>query len=75
VVAMDVDAIRCQFIQDNLRLAVEERDRERRREILQAFSAYFEWFGEQLPERERLGIKSQLATLESLEASKLPNVL
>jgi|HubBroStandDraft_6_1064221.scaffolds.fasta_scaffold333678_2 hypothetical protein len=71
---MDVDAIRCQFIQDNLRLAVEERDRERRREILQAFRAYFEWFGGQLPEQDRLGIKSQLATLESLEASKLPNV-
>jgi hypothetical protein len=66
---MDVDAIRCRFIQENLRLAVVERDSERRRQILQAFRAYFEWFGARFPEPERLGIKTQLARLESLEPS------
>jgi hypothetical protein len=69
---MDVDAIRCRFIQDNLRLAAVERDSERRRQILQAFRAYFEWFGARFTERERLGIKTQLARLESLEPSKQP---
>jgi hypothetical protein len=71
---MDVDAIRCQFIRDNLRLAVLERDPERRLQVLDAFRAYFEWFGARFPERERLGIQALLARLESLRTSKLPNV-
>jgi hypothetical protein len=66
---MDVDAIRCQFIQDNLRRAMTERDAERRTEFLRAFRAYFEWFGSRFPEREKLGLLSQLASLEALEAS------
>jgi hypothetical protein len=71
---MDVDAIRCKFIEDNLRRAVVEPDTERRQEFLKAFRAYYEWVGARLPERDRLGIKTQLALLESLEPSKLPNV-
>jgi hypothetical protein len=71
---MDVDAIRCQFVQDNLRRALVEGDAERRREILEAFRAYFEWFGSRFPDREKLGIQAQLERLETLQGSKLPNV-
>jgi hypothetical protein len=63
---MDVDAIRCQFVQDNLRRAFIEGDRERRREILEAFRSYFEWFGPRFPEREKLVIQDLLAGLEAL---------
>ncbi len=70
---MDVDAIRSQFIVDNLRRALVERDRERRRELLQAFRTYFEWFGSRVPESDRIGIQTQLAMLESLDASRLSN--
>jgi hypothetical protein len=63
---MDVDAIRYQFIQRSLRQAVGERDKERRREILRAFHAYFEWFGARFPEREKLEIQDLFAGLEAL---------
>jgi DNA-binding transcriptional regulator GbsR (MarR family) len=69
---MDVDAIRCQFVQDNLRRAFMERDAERRRDFLRAFQAYFEWFSSRIPERQKLGIRDQLDRLEDLEASKFP---
>jgi hypothetical protein len=71
---MDVDAIRCQFVQDNLGRALVESDAERRREVLEAFRAYFEWFGSRFPDREKLGIQAQLARLESLQLSRVPNV-
>jgi hypothetical protein len=63
---MDVDAIRCQFVQDNLQRALVERDAERRREVLEAFRTYFEWFGSRFPEREKLAIQDLLAGLEAL---------
>jgi len=66
---MDVDAIRCQFVQDNLRRAMLERDVERRAEFLRAFRAYFEWFGSRFSEREKRGVENQLASLEAIEAS------
>jgi hypothetical protein len=71
---MDVDTIRSQFIRDNLRLAIMERDPERRLQVLEAFRAYFEWFGARCSERERLGIQALLATLEALRTSKLSTV-
>jgi hypothetical protein len=70
---MDVDAIRCRFIQDNLRRALLEHDPERRLQVLDAFRAYFEWFSARFPEHERLGIQAQLAKLEGLRTSQLPN--
>jgi hypothetical protein len=70
---MDLDAIRYRFIQDNLRLAIMERDIERRLRVLRAFRAYFEWFGDRFPEREKLAITAQLARLEDSRASGLPN--
>jgi hypothetical protein len=63
---MDVDAIRSQFVQDNLRRAFVEGDADRRREILEAFRAYFEWFSSRFPDREKLAIQDLLAGLEAL---------
>lgn len=71
VAFMDVDAIRCQFVQENLRRAMTERDAERRAEFLRAFRAYFEWFGSRFSEREKLGVLSQLANLEALEGPRI----
>jgi len=62
---MDVDAIRYQFIQDNLQRALSEQDTERRHELLSAFRAYFEWFATRFPEYEKLGIQAQLSALEA----------
>jgi hypothetical protein len=70
---MDVDAIRCQFIERSLRLAVGERDIERRLEILSAFRAYFEWFGARFPERDKLVIQDLLAGLEALRTPSSPS--
>jgi hypothetical protein len=71
---MDLDAIRFRFIQDNLRLAMVERDSERRLRVLKAFRAYFEWFGDRFPDREKLLIAAQLARLEESRVSAPPNV-
>jgi hypothetical protein len=61
---MDIDAIRSRFILDNLRRALQEQDRERSVRAAHAFRNYFQWFGDRLPELEKLLIVSQLATLE-----------
>ena len=61
---MDLDAIRSRFIQDNLRRALQEQDKERAARTLRAFRNYFQWFENRLPELEKLVIASQLAMLE-----------
>ncbi len=61
---MDVDAIRSRFIQENLRRALQEPDKERAARTLRAFRSYFQWFEERLPDFEKMAIRSQLARLE-----------
>lgn len=61
---MDVDAIRSRFIQENLRRALMDRDRDRAARALRAFRLYFEWFENRLPDLEKLAILGQLASLE-----------
>jgi hypothetical protein len=63
---MDVDAIRSRFIQENLRRALEERDRVRAARALQAFRIYFQWFENRLPDFEKMTIAHQLARLEKV---------
>ena len=77
---MDVDFIRSRFIQDNLRRALQEPDKERAARTLRAFRNYFQWFESRLPDLEKLVIASQLARLEeayaresSSEAPRHPN--
>ncbi len=65
---MDVDAIRSRFIQENLRRALQERDRERVARALQAFRTYFQWFEDRLPEPEKYMIVRQLSRLEETYA-------
>jgi hypothetical protein len=62
---MDVDVIRSRFIQDNLRRALQEPDKERAARTLRAFRNYFQWFESRLPDFERLAIVGQLASLEA----------
>jgi len=66
---MDVDAIRSRFIQDNLRRALLERDREQSARAARAMRNYFQWFEDRFPEAEKLAITSQLASLEEACAS------
>jgi hypothetical protein len=61
---MDVDIIRSRFIQENLRCALQERDRERAVRTLRAFRLYFQWFENRVPDLEKLSILGQLASLE-----------
>jgi hypothetical protein len=61
---MDVDAIRSRFIQDNLRRALFEQDRERAARALRAFRLYFQWFESRFPDPEKLAIVGQLTRLE-----------
>lgn len=61
---MDVDAIRSRFIQDNLRRAIMDRDRERAARALRAFRLYYEWYEHRVPMLEKLAILNQLARLE-----------
>lgn len=61
---MDVDAIRTRFIQESLRRALMEHDRERAARALRAFRLYFQWFEHRVPDLEKLAIVSQLARLE-----------
>jgi hypothetical protein len=66
---MDVDVIRSQFIQENLRSALRDRDRARAARVLGAFRKYFQWFESQLPDLEKSAIQSQLASLEEAHSS------
>lgn len=61
---MDVDAIRSRFIQENLRRALMDRDRERAARALRAFRLYYEWYEHRVPMLEKLAILNQLARLE-----------
>ncbi len=61
---MDVDSIRSRFIQENLRRALQEQDRERAARALLAFRSYFEWFEHRLSHFDKLQIMSQLTRLE-----------
>ncbi len=67
---MDIDAIRSRFIQDNLRRALEERDRERAVRTLRAFRNYFQWFESRLPDLEKLTIADQLDQLDDAHAGE-----
>jgi hypothetical protein len=69
---MDVDVIRSRFIQDNLRRAMHEPDKERAARALRAFRNYFQWFESRLPDIERLAIVGQLASLEAVQAGEPP---
>jgi len=66
---MDVNIIRSRFIQENLRRALQEQDRERAVRALRAFRLYFEWFETNLPELEKPSIVDQLSKLEETYAS------
>jgi hypothetical protein len=65
---MDVNSIRSRFIQENLRRALQEKDRERAAMALRAFRLYFQWFESKLPDMEKLHILSQLARLEQFSS-------
>jgi hypothetical protein len=62
---VDVDFIRSRFIQENLRRALQEQDRDRALRALRAFRVYFEWFEGRVPDPEKLTILGQLARLEA----------
>jgi hypothetical protein len=61
---IDIDIIRSRFIQENLRRALLERDREQAIRALRAFRLYFQWFETDVPEVEKPSIIGQLASLE-----------
>ncbi len=65
---VNVDAIRSRFIQDNLRRALQEPDKERAVRTMRAFRNYFQWFENRLPDLDRLAIVGQLASLEAAYA-------
>jgi hypothetical protein len=71
---MDVDVIRSRFIQDNLRRALQEPDKERAARTLRAFRNYFQWFETRLPDLERLAIVGQLASLEAAYRGDNPEI-
>lgn len=62
--AVDVDAIRSRFIQENLRRALQEPDTARAARALRAFHNYFQWFEHRLSDLEKLAITAQLARLQ-----------
>jgi hypothetical protein len=70
---MDVDIIRSRFIQDNLRRALMEPDKERAVRALRAFRNYFEWFEHRFPDSEKSMIVGQLASLEEAFARQIPS--
>jgi len=70
---MDVEVIRSRFIQDNLRRALLEPDKERAVRTLRAFRNYFQWFENRLPDMDKLSIVGQLARLEEAYACQIPN--
>ena len=63
---MDIDDIRTRFVQDNLRRALQEQDRERSLHALRAFRTYFQWFENRFPDLDKLTIRGQLARLEDV---------
>lgn len=65
---MEVDAIRSRFIQENLRRALLEPDKERATRALRAFRNYFQWFENCLPDLDKPAIRRQLAGLEAAYA-------
>lgn len=65
---MDVDNIRSRFIQENLRRALAEQDRERAIGVLSAFRIYYQWFESRIPDLEKFAILRQLARLEEFQA-------
>lgn len=67
---MDVDAIRSRFIQENLRRAIMEQDRERAIRVVSAFRIYYQWFESRIPDLEKLSIPRQLARLEETQAGE-----
>jgi hypothetical protein len=67
---VDVDAIRSRFIQENLRRALEQRDRERAVRTLRAFRNYYQWFESRFPDREKLTIAGQLEQLDDAYAGE-----
>jgi hypothetical protein len=67
---MDVDAMRSRFIQENLRRALMEQDRERAARALRAFRLYYQWFEHRVPDIEKLAIVNQLAKLEKAYSSE-----
>jgi hypothetical protein len=67
---VDADAIRIRFIQDNLRRALQEPDRERAARTLRAFRTYFQWFENRLPDLEKSAILGQLSRLEEAYAGQ-----
>ena len=69
---VDLDVIRSRFIQDNLRRALQEPDKERAARTLRAFRNYFQWFENRLPDLERLAIVGQLASLEAAYPRECP---
>lgn len=69
---MDVDIIRSRFIQDNLRRALMEPDKERAVRALRAFRNYFQWFENRFPDGEKSMIVGQLASLEEAYARQIP---
>ena len=67
---MDVDIIRIRFIQDNLRRALMDADKERAVRALRAFRNYFQWFENRLPDLEKSAILGQLSRLEEAYAGQ-----
>jgi hypothetical protein len=67
---MDVNSIRSRFIQENLRRALAEKDRERALRAVSAFRVYYQWFESKIPDMERLAILRQLARLEESQAGE-----
>jgi hypothetical protein len=65
---MDVDTIRSRFIQENLRRAAHEQDRDRAIRVLSAFRVYYQWFESRIPDMEKFAILRQLAHLEETQA-------
>lgn len=66
---MDVDAIRSRFIQENLRRALFEKDKERAVRALHAFRLYYQWYEHRVPDLEKFAILTQLARLEEAYAA------
>jgi hypothetical protein len=69
---MDVDIIRSRFIQDNLRRALTEPDKERAVRALRAFRNYFQWFEHRFQDPEKSMIVGQLISLEEAYARQIP---
>ena len=69
---MDVEIIRSRFIQENLRRALQEPDKERAARALRAFRIYFQWFENKVPDFEKVTIIGQLERLERITTERAP---